>query len=561
MVDIRCTYEYPDSVQYRPTTVSALRFTEGDNYQAVDLKHDGGYTGRFVYRCGEVGCTRSRCNGTCDLRIIDLRRRDSAVYKFRFTTNQPGDEHTGEPGVKLSVTDPDLQVKVSFPYPTNPTWTNLECHFGCGVAGDPPYIWFRNGQNVSQGVNNVVVPEFGDSYSCAVEGYALRSPSVYAPKTPSVTVRPSGEIKEGSSVTLSCSSDANPVAKYTWFKVKTDRSYIEMKQGPQVIFRSILSTDSGQYCCIAQTELRTSELIYISVKYRPKHTTVYSSPSGEIKEGGSVTLSCSSDANPAAEYTWFKNNQPLLWGPSQRHTFPSVHPEDRGTYRCKAQNQYGQLSSNSIIVDVQYAPKNLSVTENAVSVEESGQTYTITRITSEHAGNYCCQAHNAIGLHNSTFLLIKVTSSSSQTMAALTTISVLLAIILLLVILWMRRKRASRKARGQGGRPDTVLEPLPGPVYENVPALTNRSAPAAQREPIEEQDDLHYASIIHASRSEKQEVLRCRAGSRVQSDQADAVFYSVVNVKTPNAAPGETAQTEAADPSALYSTVKKHPRV
>ncbi|XP_056447331.1 B-cell receptor CD22-like isoform X2 [Gadus chalcogrammus] len=592
MVLIHCTYEYPVIVPYRPTRVRTLWFTEGDNYQALDLEPNGVsvYTGRIEYSCGEVGCTGSRCHGTCALKIRDLRRSDSAVYKFRFTTNQPGVEHTGEPGVKLSVTDPDLQVKVSFPYPTIPTWTKLECHSRCGLAGDPPYIWFRNGQNAGQGVNNRVVTQFGDIYSCAVQGFSPHSPSVYAPKTPSVTVRPSGELEEGSSVTLSCSSDANPAANYTWFKVINQRYYRHMNQGPQVIFRSILSTDSGQYCCIAQTELRTSKLIYIYVKYRPKHTSVYSSPSGGIKEDSSVTLSCSTDANPAADYTWFKNNQPLPWGPSRRHTFPSVRPEDSGTYRCHAENKYGQLSSNSTFMDVQYAPKNLSVTvrpsgeleegssvtlscssdanpaanytwfkEHAVSVEESGQTYTITRITLEHAGNYSCQAHNAIGLHNSTFLLIKVTSSSSQTMAALTTIGVLLAIILLLVILWTR-KGASRKACGQGGRPDTVLEPLPGPVYENVSALTNRSAPAAQREPIEEQDDLHYASI-HTSRSKNQEVLRCRAGSRVQSDQADAVFYSVVNIKTPNAAPGETDQTEAADPSALYSTVKKHPRV
>ena len=84
----------------------------------------------------------------------------------------------------------------------------------------------------------------------------------------------------------------------------------------------------------------------------PKRTSVYSRPSGEIKEGRSVTLSCSSDANPAAEYTWFKNNQPLLWGPSQRHTFPSVSPEDRGTYRCQAENKYGQLRSNLLFMDV-----------------------------------------------------------------------------------------------------------------------------------------------------------------------------------------------------------------
>ena len=85
----------------------------------------------------------------------------------------------------------------------------------------------------------------------------------------------------------------------------------------------------------------------------PMTPSVTVSPSGEIEEGSSVTLSCSSDGNPAAEYTWFKNNHPLLWGPSQRHTFPSVRPEDRGTYRCQAENKYGHLSSNLLFMDVQ----------------------------------------------------------------------------------------------------------------------------------------------------------------------------------------------------------------
>ena len=85
----------------------------------------------------------------------------------------------------------------------------------------------------------------------------------------------------------------------------------------------------------------------------PKHTSVTSSPSGGVKEGSSVTLSCSSDANPAANYTWFKNNQPLLWKPIQRYTFTSVRPEDRGTYRCQAENKHGRLSSDCVFIDVQ----------------------------------------------------------------------------------------------------------------------------------------------------------------------------------------------------------------
>ncbi|XP_030204259.1 B-cell receptor CD22-like [Gadus morhua] len=365
----------------------------------------------------------------------------------------------------------------------------------------------------------------------------------YAPKTPSVTVSPPGEIKEGSSVTLSCSSDANPAAKYTWFKVDTDRSSRKKNQGPQLVFSYIVSSDSGQYRCKAQNTIGKSYVDNtIDVKYGPKHTFLSSSSSGEIEEGSSVTLSCSSDANPAAEYTWFKNNQPLLWGPSQRHTFPSVRPKDRGTYHCQAGNQYGHLSSNSMFLNVTYAPKTPSVTvspsgeieegssvtlscssdanpaaeytwfrEHEDSVKASGQNYSITNITSELGGNYFCQAHNAIGHHNSTFLLIKVciqclksTSSSWTTTLAVRGIVVSLATVLLLVFLWMRRKRASSKACGQGGRPYTVEELHPVPVYENVSALTNRLAPAAQREPIKEQDG-HHCAIIHTSSSDNQD--------------------------------------------------------
>ena len=83
----------------------------------------------------------------------------------------------------------------------------------------------------------------------------------------------------------------------------------------------------------------------------------------------------------------------------------------------------------------------------------------------------------------------------------------------------------------------SVLTPhqkCPVPLSDNVSALTIHSAPAAQREPIEDQDDLHYASV-HISHSENQEVPRCLAGSCVQSDQTDEVLYSVVNFKRHNA--------------------------
>ncbi|KAK0139274.1 hypothetical protein N1851_024094 [Merluccius polli] len=134
--------------------------------------------------------------------------------------------------------------------------------------------------------------------------------------------------------------------------------------------------------------------------------------------------------------------------------------------------------------------------------------------------------------------------SSSPTTVAVRTVAVLLVtmVIFLLIFLWMRRKRASRKACGQRGRPDTGEEALPDPEYENLP-LTNRLAPAAQREPIEEQDDIHNVSI-HRTRK----CLTVRLTPL--SNQTEQVLH-VFNFKRPNAVPEDADQT-----SELYSTIK-----
>uniref|UniRef100_A0A671TE81 Ig-like domain-containing protein n=1 Tax=Sparus aurata TaxID=8175 RepID=A0A671TE81_SPAAU len=175
-----------------------------------------------------------------------------------------------------------------------------------------------------------------------------------APKLPSVSESPSAEIVEGSSVTLTCSSDANPAANYTWYKKNGDPDLHPLSKEPQLVFSSIQSSDSGEYYCTAENELgrRTSEYIYINVTYAPKLPSVSVSPSAEILEGSSVTLTCSSDANPAANYTWYKEKQKLLQSPEGSHYLTSVSSEDGGNYSCKAQNQHGQTSS-SVFIDVQ----------------------------------------------------------------------------------------------------------------------------------------------------------------------------------------------------------------
>ncbi|XP_034056139.1 B-cell receptor CD22-like [Gymnodraco acuticeps] len=358
-VEIRCSYTYPSRLNNRVNTLEkTLWLTKQKGGKRVDLNTDSEYAGRVEDLCG---------NNICTLRIRNLRESDSAEYRFMFKTNQA--TYWANP-VTLSVTD--LQVSRSG------SSTLLQCLSSCS-PGQTSYIWFKNRQEVKKDTSPYADfrYESADSYSCALKGYEdFPSPSVYAPKLPSVSVSPSAEIEEGSSVTLTCSSDANPAANYTWYKEDQNADLSSVKEGPRLVLSSIQSSDSGQYYCRAENLLgrRRSESISIDVKYAPKLPSVSVSPSAEIEEGSSVTLTCSSDANPAANYTWYK--------------------------------------------------------EDEDSPKASGQIFTITYLKAEHSGSYSCGAQNKLGRSNSTFHLI-VVAGSWKLPAAVTIPVVLLAVILL----------------------------------------------------------------------------------------------------------------------------------
>uniref|UniRef100_A0A3B3BW73 Ig-like domain-containing protein n=1 Tax=Oryzias melastigma TaxID=30732 RepID=A0A3B3BW73_ORYME len=166
-----------------------------------------------------------------------------------------------------------------------------------------------------------------------------------APQSPTVSLDPPTEILEGSSVTLTCSSDANPAANYTWFK-KTNSDVKMISGGPQFVFSSIHSTDSGDYFCEVENQLGLKQsYLKLEVKYAPKNISVSVNPP-EILEGSSVTLTCSTDANPAANYTWFKENKDSPKSEEQMFTISDITAEDGGLYICVAQNKLGQQNSS-----------------------------------------------------------------------------------------------------------------------------------------------------------------------------------------------------------------------
>nr|XP_029131480.1 uncharacterized protein LOC109975301 [Labrus bergylta] len=227
-VEMNCTFTYPERINRQVNSLQKTFWLRKDGFYYKDVETVSEYSGRVKNICDENKCT---------LRITNLRETDSTVYRFGFITNK--DSYHGRPGVTLSVTD--LQVKVSRPHEA--------LLFQClsGLSSQTSYIWFRNGQKLKHSTSSYYSPEQllqTDSYSCALSGH-----------------------EEGSSVTLNCSSDANPAANYTWYK-NGPLNLNPSNAGAQLVLSSVNSSASGEYYCEAENTLgrRTSKHISINVK-------------------------------------------------------------------------------------------------------------------------------------------------------------------------------------------------------------------------------------------------------------------------------------------------------
>ncbi|XP_026158878.1 B-cell receptor CD22-like [Mastacembelus armatus] len=103
-------------------------------------------------------------------------------------------------------------------------------------------------------------------------------------------------------------------------------------------------------------------MIIYSPPDAPKLLSVSVSPSAEIVEGSSVTLTCSSDANPAAKYTWYKKHgNPSLQPASKQFNFSSIQSSDSGEYYCTAENDLGRRTSGSIFIHVTFPGQSVRI--------------------------------------------------------------------------------------------------------------------------------------------------------------------------------------------------------
>ncbi|KAM9468094.1 sialoadhesin-like isoform 2-T4 [Clarias gariepinus] len=365
----------------------------------------------------------------------------SGLYYCR-AQNQHGDYNSS---VSLDVQYAPRKMSVSVS-PSALVVLGSSVSLSCSSDANPAvlnYTWYReNGEQIGTGdhltINIIDSTQSGLYYCRAQNQHGDHNSSVYldvqyAPRKMSLSVSPSASVVLGSSVSLRCSSDANPaVLNYTWYREKGEQIGTEN----HLTINTTDSTHSGLYYCRAQNQHGDhNSSVYLDVQYGPRNTSVSASPSATMVLGSSVSLSCSSDANPAVlNYTWYRENGEQI-GTGDHLTINTTDSTHSGLYYCRAQNQHGDHNSSRYL-DVQYGPRNTSVSaspsasvvlgssvslncssdanpavlnytwyrENAEQIG-TGNHLTINTTDSTHSGLYYCRAQNQHGDHNSSVYL------------------------------------------------------------------------------------------------------------------------------------------------------------
>ncbi|XP_073699378.1 B-cell receptor CD22-like [Garra rufa] len=367
-VTISCTFTYPTGHQIKKVYWTKTTI-KGKDEDFPDLSEDPEYSQRLQY----LGDKQQNCN----IRLSHVTQKDEHEYYFRFTTDIQDKKWTGQPGVTLAVTD--LQVECPERV-TEGDSVRLTCKSSCTLTDRATFIWYRNSQPLTErrDTNNQLLlqsvrREDAGRYNCALHGHTYISPSVYLdvmypPGNPVISISPSGEIVEGDSVTLNCSSDSNPPAEISWFKGGTS-----VGSGRIYSISKISSDHNGEYKCKSINENGEKyAAVTLNVMYPPHSVVVSISPSGEIVEGDSVTLICSSDSNPPAEISWFKGG--TFVGSGRIYSISNISSDHSGKYKCKSINEHGGKYSDAVTFSIMYPPRNVSVSFSAEIVEGDSMT-------------------------------------------------------------------------------------------------------------------------------------------------------------------------------------------
>ncbi|XP_063868930.1 neurotrimin-like [Scylla paramamosain] len=167
------------------------------------------------------------------------------------------------------------------------------------------------------------------------------------------------EAREGSKVFLICRARAYPPARTTWRRADADPIFRSPRivwevDGEELEFPSVRREQGGAYTCRVDNKVTApvSRTTHVTVTYAP--VLWLGREMVGVREGASVTLNCSSEANPPPRHYWTVNRSNITTGEKYQVdetrtatrtqvqlTIRQVGREDFASYACHAFNPTG----------------------------------------------------------------------------------------------------------------------------------------------------------------------------------------------------------------------------
>uniref|UniRef100_A0A6I8P915 Vascular cell adhesion molecule 1 n=1 Tax=Ornithorhynchus anatinus TaxID=9258 RepID=A0A6I8P915_ORNAN len=208
-----------------------------------------------------------------------------------------------------------------------------------------------------------------------------------APKNTVVSVTPSTVIQEGNYVMMTCSSEGLPAPEISWSKKQKDGNLEILSHNATLILNAAMTADSGLYVCEGTNRVgKDKKEVELIVQVPPKDTVLVAFPSNSVKEGDTVTISCTSVGVSPSQIVLRKKANPgqrVLASRNGHYTIRDARLEDAGIYECESKTEVGQ-QLRSLKLDVKVPPRNTTILIHPSRNVNEGENVTITCKTFSH---------------------------------------------------------------------------------------------------------------------------------------------------------------------------------
>ncbi|XP_071461330.1 cell adhesion molecule CEACAM6-like [Marmota flaviventris] len=163
---------------------------------------------------------------------------------------------------------------------------------------------------------------------------------------PNITINNSQPMEGEDSLALTCEPEIN-YATYLW-KINNqmipdgDRLKLSNNNRTLTLF-NVTRNDTGPYECETQNPVSAnrSDPLTLNISYGPD-TPIINPPDSHFRPGTNLNLSCHTDSNPPAQYSWSFNGRPLE--STQQLSVPNLSTNNSGSYVCVAHNPVTNLN-------------------------------------------------------------------------------------------------------------------------------------------------------------------------------------------------------------------------